>query len=79
MLGLTGVTAMDVSTAGVTVNVCASDTMPVVGSVAVMCVVPCATGVARPCDKAALLMVAVAVVPEAHVTAVVMTCCVPLL
>jgi hypothetical protein len=65
---------MDTSVAAVTVRVTAGDAIWVVGSVAVMAVVPIASAVARPFEPAALLIVAVAVVTEFHVTAVVMTC-----
>jgi len=71
--GFVGVTAIDTSTTGVTVNV-VEPLMPVPASVAVIVVVPVATLVARPSLPPALLTVAVAGVPELHVTAVVRFC-----
>jgi hypothetical protein len=75
--GLAGVTAMDTSVAAVTVKVTAGDTIPVVGSVAVMALVPTPSPVASPFVGVALLMLAVAGVPEPQVTVVVMTWVVP--
>jgi hypothetical protein len=72
MLGVAGVTATDTSVAGVTVKVTDGEVM--LPKVAVMAVVPAATPVARPFVPAALLIVAVAGVPEFHVTVVVRTC-----
>jgi hypothetical protein len=71
--GLAGVTAIDTSTAGVTVNV-VEPLMPAPASVAVIVVVPLATLVARPLLPPALLTVAVVSVPELHVTAAVRFC-----
>ena len=74
MLGLVGVTAMDVSVAAVTINVVEPETLP---SVAVMAVLPTASGAARPLESAALLMVALLVLEELQVTDAVMSCVVP--
>ena len=57
MLGLTGVTAMDNSVAGVTASVAGiADIIPVLGSVAVIVVVPTVNEVAKPLEPATLLM-----------------------
>jgi hypothetical protein len=66
-LGLPGVTAMEASTAGVTVSVVFPDTVP---EVAEIVVVPTATVVARP----PAAMVAVAVLDDVQVTEVVRFC-----
>jgi hypothetical protein len=66
-LGLAGVTAIETSVAAVTVSVSAGDTMA--PRVAVMLVVPTVSVVAKPLLGDVLLMVATAGVPEAHVTA----------
>ncbi len=68
MLGLAGVTAIDTRLAAVTVSVVLPEMLPLVAE---MVVLPTATELARPCEPAALLMVATAVVPEAQVTWVV--------
>jgi hypothetical protein len=65
---------METSVAAVTVKVTDGDTIPVVGSVAVMALVPIASAVASPFVGVALLMVAVAGVPELQVTVVVIIC-----
>ena len=65
------VIAIDTNVALLTVNVVLPDTLP---NVAVIKLVPVATGVTRPLLPAALLIVAVAVVPEVHVTKLVITC-----
>ena len=66
MLGLDGVTAIDTSVAGVTVNVTAPElTEP---SVALTCALPVAALEARPCEPEALLIVATAVLLEDQVT-----------
>jgi hypothetical protein len=70
MVGAVGVTAIETSVAAVTVSVTGGDVIVVAGIIAVMLVVPTATGVARPWG-ATLLMVAVAGVDDAHVTWVV--------
>jgi hypothetical protein len=69
-LGLPGVTAMEASTAGVTVSVVLPDTVP---EVAEIVVVPTATVVARP----PAAMVAVAVLVDAQVTEAVRSCVAP--
>jgi hypothetical protein len=67
MLGFAGVTAMDVSVAGVTVK----SVEPLIGpEIALIVLVPVATAVASPLAE----MVAVAVVPDAHVTEPVRFC-----
>ena len=73
-LGLAGVTAMETSVAAVTVSVVDPETPP---DVAVIVVVPAATGVANPSEPAALLIVATPVVDELQVTVVVRFCVVP--
>ncbi len=62
---LTGDIEIEVRTAGVTVSTVAPLTDP---SVAVMVVVPAATPVALPSVPIALLMVAIAVLDEVHIT-----------
>jgi len=66
-VGLPGVTAMDCSVAAVTVSTVEPTTDP---DVALIVLVPIATAVASPPAP----IVAVAVVPEAHVTALVRFC-----
>jgi len=66
-VGLPGVTAIDCSVAAVTVSTVEPTTDP---EVALIVVVPIATAVASP----PVLIVAVPVVPEAHVTMVVRFC-----
>jgi hypothetical protein len=66
--GLTGVTAIDVSVAAVTVRVVDRDIPP---NVAVIVVEPAATAVTNPLEPAALLIVAAPVLDELQVTAVV--------
>jgi methylglyoxal synthase len=70
-VALAGVTAREASTAAVTVNVVLPLTPP---SVAVMTDEPVFTEEARPALPPAFEMVAVAVVPDVHVTAVVKVC-----
>src|ERR1700675_154692 len=67
MVGVAGVTAIDDSVAAVTVNVVDPTTAPLV---ALIVDVPTFTAVANP----AALIVAVAVVPDAHVTLAVKFC-----
>ena len=74
MLGLGGSTAIDSSVAAVTVNVVEPEMLP---SVAVIVLLPTATGVAKPLEFAALLIVAVTVLEELQITDVVMSCVVP--
>ena len=74
MVGFVGVTAIDISVAGVTVNVTPGDVRPLTGSVAVMTVVPVASELALPFVPTALPMVAVAWVAEPQVTDAVMFC-----
>jgi hypothetical protein len=71
MDGLTGVTEIDVSVAGVTVSEVDPDTLP---DVAVIVVEPAATEVASPLEPAALLIVAMPVLDELQVTVVVRFC-----
>ena len=71
MLGLVGVTSMDVSVAAVTVNVVDPETLP---RVAVMVLLPTATDVARPMELVALLMVALVILEELQVTDAVISC-----
>ena len=66
---MAGVTAIDTSVAEVTVKPAVPETLPLV---AVTVVVPAASALARPCEPAALLMVAAAVLDEPHVKVVVM-------
>jgi hypothetical protein len=68
MLGLVGVIVMDTSVAEVTVSMVDPDLLP---DVAVIVVEPAATGVAKPLEPAALLMVATPAVDEFQVTDVV--------
>ena len=68
MLGLVGLTAMDMSVAEVTVNVVDPDILP---DVAVIVVEPVVTEEAKPLEPAALLMAATPVADEFQVTAVV--------
>ncbi len=75
MEGLTGVTAMDDSVAAVTVSVVDPEIPP---DPAVIVVEPAATGVAMPCEPPALLMLAMVVADEPHVTVVVRFCVEPL-
>ena len=65
MLGLGGSTAMDCSVAAFTVNVVEPEMLP---SVAVIVLLPTASGVAKPLEFAALLIVAVTVLEELQVT-----------
>jgi hypothetical protein len=67
MAGFAGVTAIDTSAAAVTVNTAAGEVTLL--NVAVMLLVPVATPVAKP----PLVIVAFAVVADAHVTEDVMT------
>jgi hypothetical protein len=60
--GVTGVTAIEVRDIAVTVSVTAGEVTPLID--AVICVVPAATPVARPVPE----IVAVAGVPDVHVT-----------
>ena len=69
--GLTGVTAIDVSVADVTVRVFDRDILP---HVAVIVVDPAATAVVNPLEPAALLIVATLVLDELQVTVVVKFC-----
>ncbi len=71
MLVLAGVTVMDKSVAGVTVRVVEDEMLP---AVAVMLVVPAATGVAIPLEPAALLIVAIKAADEFQVTDEVRSC-----
>jgi hypothetical protein len=71
-VGAAGVTPIDTSAAGVTVNVTPGEVTP--PKAAVIDVVPTATAVAWPSKPAALLIVAVVGTEELHVTAVVRTC-----
>ena len=71
MLGLVGVTAMDTSVAGVTVNVVDPDILP---DVAVIVVEPAAAEVASPLEPAALLMAATTAADEFQVASVVRSC-----
>jgi hypothetical protein len=73
MLTVVGVTAIDCSTAAVTVSVTPALVIP--PDVAVILVVPAATPVATPLA----LIVAVAVLDDVHVTPVVSAAVVPLL
>ena len=68
MLGLVGVTAIDLSVAAVTVRVVDPDIDP---DVAVIVVEPVAAGVANPFEPTALLMVATPVLDELQVVVVV--------
>src|SRR5204862_4390467 len=74
MDGVAGVTAIEVSVAGVTVSVAMPLMAPVVAE---MTVVPTATVVARPFEPAAFEIVAVAAVADAHVVVLVSTCVEP--
>jgi hypothetical protein len=69
--GLTGVTAIDVSDAAVTVRVLDLDMPP---NVAVIVVDPAATAVTNPLEPTALLIVATVRSDELQVTAVVRSC-----
>ena len=71
MLGLVGWTPIDTSVAAVTVSVVVAVTLP---SVAVMSVVPAFTVLATPWLPGVLLMTAVVVAEEVHVTRVVRFC-----
>jgi hypothetical protein len=72
--GLTGVTAIDVRVAGVTVSVVDPDMLP---DAAVIVVEPAATGVATPLEPVALLIVAMPVLDELQATVVVRFCVEP--
>lgn len=72
MLGLTGVTAKEMSVAAVTVRVTAWELTPF--DVAVIEVVPAVSVVASPREPAVLLIDAVAVFEETHVTEPVKSC-----
>ena len=65
MLGLGGSTAMDCSVAAVTPNIVEPETP---AKVAVILLLPTASGVAKPLEFAALLIVAVTVLEELQVT-----------
>ena len=69
--GVAGVTAIETNFAGVTVSVVLPFTAP---SVAEIVEVPSAMAVARPFEPAALEIVAIVVVADAHVTASVRVC-----
>jgi hypothetical protein len=71
MLELVGVTAIDMSDAGVTVRVVDPDMLP---DVAVIVVEPAATDVAKPLEPAALLIAATIAADEFQVTDVVRSC-----
>ena len=71
MEGFAGVTAIETTTAAVTVKVVLALTEP---EVAVIFAKPVPTVVANPCEPDALLIVATAVVPELHSTVLVMSC-----
>jgi len=71
-LGLAGVTAIEVRVAAVTVSVVFPETPPKVAVIVMG--PPAATDVANPCDPAALLIVATAVLDELQVTWVVRSC-----
>ena len=71
MLGLTGVTVIATSAAGVTVNVVLPEISP---DVAVTVVMPAATDVASPLKPTALLMVATVGTEEVQVTDNVRSC-----
>ena len=73
--GLTGLAAMELSVAAVTVRVSSGLVTP--PRVAVMTVVPTPRAVARPREPSALEMVATAGVADAHVTCDVRSCVVP--
>ncbi len=73
-VGLAGVIAREVRTAGFTVSVVDADTAP---DVAVIVVVPAATDVAMPFEPAALLTVATELLEELQVTAAVRFCVEP--
>jgi hypothetical protein len=68
-IGLTGVTAIETTTAGFTINVAAFEVTP--PKAAIMEAVPSPLAVASPCDPAALLMVAIAASDVVHVAKVV--------
>jgi hypothetical protein len=71
MLGLVGVTEMDISVAEVTVRVVVPEMLP---DVAVIVVEPAAAPVANPLESAALLMTATAASDELQITDVVRSC-----
>jgi hypothetical protein len=71
IVGVAGVTAIDTSVAAVTVSVVLPLTAPLVAETTV---VPSATALVRPFDPAALEIVAVAGVADAHVTVAVRFC-----
>jgi hypothetical protein len=68
MLGLAGVTEIDTRLAAVTVRLVLPEMDPLVAE---MVVLPAAAELARPCEPAALLIVAALVLLEAQVTWVV--------
>lgn len=72
ILAEAGVMVIDTSSAGVTVRVLALEVIP--ERVAVMVVVPCARDKAMPLEPAALLIVAILVFEECHVTDEVISC-----
>jgi hypothetical protein len=74
MLGLAGVIEIDTRLAAVTVNVVEPEILP---TVAVMVVDPVAREEALPFVPAALLITALVVSEELHVTAVVRSCALP--
>ena len=71
ILGFAGVTAMEIKVAAVTVKLVEPDAAP---SVALIVVEPTPAEVARPWEPDALLMLAVADVPDAHSACVVRFC-----
>ena len=71
MLGFAGVTLIETSVAGVTVNPVEPDTLPVA---AVMMTDPALTPIARPWESSALLTAATAVLEEVHATEAVRFC-----
>jgi hypothetical protein len=70
-LGVAGVTSMLTTVAAVTVSTVAPETLP---SSAMIVVAPGAPAVARPFEPAALLIVAVVVIEDDHVTLLVRSC-----
>jgi hypothetical protein len=74
MLGLVGVTEMDISIVEVTVRVVVPEMLP---DVAVIVVEPAAAAVANPLEPAALLMAATAALDEFQFTDVFRFCVVP--
>jgi len=71
MLELVGVTDRDTSVAGVTVSTVDPETLP---NAAMIVVEPAASEVATPLEPAVLLIVAMLVEDELHVTAFVKSC-----